>query len=105
MLNAKRVLLVVVVLTATIFTSSRITAAEYVIEIRQSKFVLDRIEAQPGDTITWINHDIVPHIATATDQSWDTGQINSGQAISIKLPNIFGRTYLCLYHPVMRGSL
>ena len=38
------------------------------------------LEVQRGDTVVWINRDIVPHTATATRKSgWDTGTAPSGK--------------------------
>src|SRR2546423_277336 len=35
-----------------------------------------------GDTVVWVNRDIVPHTATATGGTkWDTGQLTHGQSV------------------------
>tara|TARA_R110002073_G_scaffold85978_26_gene204337 strand:- start:528 stop:848 length:321 start_codon:yes stop_codon:yes gene_type:complete len=43
------------------------------IRIEKLKFSPPVLEAAVGDTITWVNCDVVPHTATALDKSWDTG--------------------------------
>lgn len=57
-----------------------------------------------GDTVVWINHDIVPHTATAQGH-WDTGSItrgNTGRHIPAKSGTL---RYVCTLHPTMRGTL
>ena len=61
--------------------ATRSDAAEgrrIVIEIQKFKFVTPAQKARPGDTVVWVNKDIVPHTATAKDGSWDSGQIEPG---------------------------
>ncbi|MFT5706916.1 MAG: plastocyanin [Oceanospirillaceae bacterium] len=58
-----------------------------------------------GDTITWINQDIVPHTATAADNSWDTGLIEAGAQVSLRVTQGWVSEYYCIYHPKMVGKL
>ena len=57
-----------------------------------------------GDTITWTNHDSVPHTVTARDRSFDL-HVNPGQSVrmSLKTPGSF--PFYCIYHSTMRGTL
>ena len=50
----------------------------HVIEIRKLEFNPPTLEVEPGDTITWINHDLVPHTVTADDRSWDSPTLKTG---------------------------
>jgi plastocyanin len=63
-----------------------------------------KISARIGDTIVWINNDIVAHTATARDKSWEinivpkkTGTYSVTKAGSIE--------YYCRYHPNMVGQI
>lgn len=105
MIHAKASSLVVAAFAATILVVPLARAAEHVVEIRGFVFVSGAIDVQPGDTITWINYDIVPHTATAIDGSWDSGEIAPGDRKSLHLPPSLTRSYVCLYHGAMRGSL
>jgi plastocyanin len=64
------------------------------------------LEVRRGDTIVWINRDIVPHTATSTRRSgWNTGQLLQGKA-GLYVPRRAGEdAYVCQLHPVMRGKL
>ncbi len=98
-------LLTVVVLIATVSLAPASLAEEHVVEIRDFAFIPEKISARPGDTITWINRDIVPHTATARDHGWDTGEIKPNGRTTLEISPRFSREYFCNYHPAMRGAL
>lgn len=75
------------------------------IEISQFRFVPDNLSVQPGDTIIWTNRDVVPHKVTATDESWDTGALKTGESGSIVVSEDFNLRYFCPYHPTMKAEL
>ena len=76
-----------------------------VIEIRNFKFALKMPLVRPGDTVVWINKDIVPHTVTARDASWSSGTIKAGARWEMIV--IAGRSeaYFCKFHPAMTGRL
>lgn len=63
------------------------------------------LNARQGDTITWLNEDIVPHTATADNLSWDTGEIKPGESNSLLVADTFNTNYFCTYHPMMKASI
>lgn len=76
----------------------------HTIEIRAMAFHPDTLTIQPGDTVVWINHDIVPHTATSAGK-WDTGTLTQ-RATGRYVAGRSGRlTYVCTLHPTMRGTL
>ena len=77
----------------------------YQVAIQSFAFVPEQLTVQPGERITWLNEDIVPHTATARDHSWDTGIIEPGQQVTLQIPEDAGTEYYCLYHPMMLGSI
>ena len=99
---------IVAAFVATIAPAFEVDAAEgrrVVIEIRSFKFVPPAPVIRRGDVIVWINKDIVPHSATANDDSWDTGQIEAGKQVEmVALGTMFGR-YYCKFHPAMTARL
>ena len=78
---------------------------EYVIEIKDLKFIPSQLKVRPGDTITLINRDFVPHTATAEDGSWDTGTIKKDEARSQMVTLGMQLSYYCHFHPNMTGKL
>jgi plastocyanin len=57
-----------------------------------------------GDSIVWINRDIVAHTATARNGSFDVVLPSRGSATTV-LPRAGTIAFYCRYHPGMRGSL
>jgi len=59
-----------------------------------------------GDTVVWINRDIVPHTATGSGRrKWDSGQLQLGDS-GRYVPRRAGRVpYACTLHPTMKGLL
>lgn len=78
---------------------------EHHIEIKDLVFVPATIDVKVGDTITWTNRDFVPHTATASDKSWDTGTINKDESKSVVIDSEMETDYYCIFHPNMEGSI
>ena len=79
-------------------------AAEHVVEIRKLEFFPASLRVRVGDTITWINRDIVPHTATAIGKSWDTRKLKKGESRSLRVTAGMQTSYYCRFHPVMKAK-
>lgn len=80
-------------------------AETHIIEIEGMAFAPSSIDAAIGDTITWVNHDVVPHTATADDGSWDSGTIEKGASWSLTVEAAGAIGYACRFHPQMTGAI
>lgn len=76
----------------------------HTVEIQQFKFDPATLDIKVGDSIKWINRDLVPHTATASDESWDTGLIKTNESKTITFEKNTVDSYYCFYHPVMKAS-
>ena len=79
-------------------------AQVHVVEMRGMGFHPAVLEVRAGDTITWINRDMVPHTATAAGQ-WDTGPLSQeakGRFVALEKGEW---AYVCTLHPTMSGKL
>ena len=78
--------------------------AAHAAEIRAFRYHPDTLAAATGDTVVWINRDVVPHTATAAGD-WDTGEIGAGaeRRMVAGAPGTYA--YVCAYHPTMRAVL
>jgi plastocyanin len=78
----------------------------HVVEIQGMAFHPAVLEVQRGDTVVWVNRDIVPHTATSTRKSgWNTGSLLQGERGQY-VPRHRGEDpYFCQLHPVMLGKL
>ncbi|HKH91912.1 MAG TPA: cupredoxin family copper-binding protein [Gemmatimonadaceae bacterium] len=83
--------------------SPRPTTREVVIRSFAFSPATDTVQA--GDTVHWINQDVVPHTATSRIGGFDSGTLEAGQdwRYVARTPGTFA--YECTLHPTMRGTL
>ncbi len=58
-----------------------------------------------NNTVTWVNNDDAPHTVTATDGSFNSGNLNAGQSWSYTFTAPGTYTYYCSYHSWMKGTV
>jgi plastocyanin len=75
------------------------------VEISGFLFRPAEVHVQPGDTIVFINRDVVAHTATSASASWDTGALEKDAARKIVLRTRGAHSYICAYHPSMKGRV
>ena len=74
------------------------------VEIKDMKFVPKNITVNKGDTIVWINRDLVVHDVTEeTSKAWTSGPIIAGG--SWKMAIAEKANYYCSIHVVMKGKI
>jgi plastocyanin len=75
------------------------------IEINGFAFKIPTAAVDVGDTVVWVNKDIVPHTVTDQDRAFDSGAIAAGSSWKLvaKTPGTFH--YVCTLHPNMTGTL
>lgn len=76
----------------------------YNVEIKQMQFQPGELTLQKGDTIVWINHDIVAHDVTEEkDKLWTSGPLAPGESWSLVVTQ--SADYYCSIHVVMKGKV
>ncbi|MAP81276.1 MAG: plastocyanin [Aequorivita sp.] len=75
----------------------------HVVTIKNMKFSPDVITVKKGDTIKWINKDIVPHDVTETNKEWQSTPLKNKEVFSKKISS--GFSYFCSFHTVMKGTV
>jgi len=63
------------------------------------------IRVKVGDTVEWINDDIVAHTVTADDKSFDSGDLGKAKKWSRKFTQPGTYRYHCTPHPYMVGTV
>ena len=58
-----------------------------------------------NNTVTWVNNDDVPHTVTASDGSFNSGNMNAGQSWTHMFTTPGTYNYYCTYHPWMKGTV
>ena len=56
-----------------------------------------------NNTVIWTNNDNEPHTVTASDGSFDSGNMNPGATFTYTFTKPGSYTYICTYHTWMRG--
>ena len=77
----------------------------HIVHIRNLQFSPGDLVVAPGDTVTWINHDLAPHTITADDKSWSSGRLDSDDRWELVVHEGTRETYFCRYHPSMKARL
>jgi plastocyanin len=75
------------------------------IDIRDLAYHPGQTEIPVGTTVTWTNSDTVPHTATATDGTFDSGVFDPGESYSYTFDEAGTFDYTCLIHPQMKGTI
>jgi len=75
------------------------------IDIRDLAYHPAQTEIAVGTTVTWTNSDTVPHTATATDRTFDSGILDPGKSYSFTFEEAGTFDYSCLVHPQMKGTI
>ena len=58
-----------------------------------------------GDTIVWVNKDVVEHTATSAAAGFDSKMIRPGNSWKHTVRARGSFVVLCSYHPAMKGTL
>jgi plastocyanin len=100
-----RVGLVLVLSAAAAACSSAVRKPEvHRVAMRGMQFVPAEVTAAAGDTIVWVNEDIVPHTATAAGV-FDSGKIESKAEWRVVVEQKGVVAYTCAFHPMMKATI
>lgn len=77
----------------------------HTVEIREMEFHPAELRVNPGDTIVWVNRDLVPHTATAPDSAWTSPPLAQGERWRMVARAPGEGAYICAFHPVMEARL
>ena len=76
----------------------------YNVEIKQMQFRPALLTLQKGDTVVWINRDIVAHDVTEEpNKAWTSSVMPPGKSWSLVVTK--SADYYCSIHVVMKGKL
>ena len=75
------------------------------VTIENFAFVPPAVTIAVGDAVEWTNKDPVAHTATATDQAFDSGNLNPDQTFTHTFETAGTYDYVCTYHPYMKGTV
>jgi len=79
----------------------------HTVEIQGMAFRPETLTVHAGDTVVWVNKDMVPHTATSSSGNavWDTGNLAQGADGRYVAREPGTADYICTLHPLMHATL
>ncbi len=77
----------------------------HTIIMENMRFQPEVLAVAPGDTIVWVNKDLVPHTATSKVGGFDSSAIMASESWRYTPRKKGDFAYVCTFHPTMKGSL
>jgi plastocyanin len=77
----------------------------HTVTIEGMRFQPDVLTVAPGDTIVWVNRDLVPHTATSKDGGFDSKEIQADGSWRYTIRTAGDFAYVCTFHPTMTATL
>ncbi len=102
--NSIFTLCIIFILNSCTTETERPAPKLHTVEIKQMKFQPAELVVQKGDTVLWINNDIVAHDVTEeSSKAWTSSLMPVGQSWSLVVTQSVD--YYCSIHMVMKGKL
>jgi plastocyanin len=97
-------------LSLTLFTvalaaDDRPRAKTHTVTMEGMRFQPEVLTVAAGDTIVWVNRDVVPHTATSDAGRFDSKEIQGGQSWRYTARSKGKFPYVCTLHPAMTALL
>jgi plastocyanin len=74
------------------------------VTIEAMQFTPAVLTVHQGDTVVWVNRDLVPHTATVP-RAFDSGEIAAGRSWKMIAKTKGRYDYVCTMHPTMKATL
>jgi plastocyanin len=86
-------------------TASAVWAANIEVKIDNFTFNAQQITVKAGDTVTWINHDDIPHTVTSKTMAFRSKAMDTDDKFSFTFATPGKFEYFCSLHPHMTGTI
>ena len=77
----------------------------HTVTMENMRFQPERLTVARGDTIVWVNKDLVPHTATSTAGRFDSQVIQPEKSWRFTVRKKGNFPYVCTLHPTMTAML
>ena len=92
-------------LSVAVAMAGRVYAADMEIKIDNFTFNPQQLTVPVGTTVTWINHDDIPHTATSKTGVFRSKALDTDDKFSFTFTTPGSYAYFCALHPHMTGSI
>jgi plastocyanin len=79
--------------------------APAVVHLKNFVFVPETVTIRPGQTVRFVQDDDTPHTITASDNSFDSGNLDKGKSWTHVFAKEGTYAYFCAYHTYMKGKV
>jgi plastocyanin len=86
-------------------TASAVQAANFEVKIDNFTFNAQQITVKAGDTVTWVNHDDIPHTVTSKTMAFRSKAMDTDDKFSFTFATPGKFEYFCSLHPHMTGTI
>ncbi|HET7107082.1 MAG TPA: cupredoxin family copper-binding protein [Candidatus Acidoferrum sp.] len=98
------------ILTMTLAIAPRLSAnpqqaATAEVKIDNFSFGPATLTVAPGTTITWVNHDDIPHTVVSTDGIFKSKVLDTDEKFSYTFTKAGSYPYFCSIHPKMTATV
>jgi amicyanin len=80
-------------------------AANVEVKIDNFTFNPKQVTVKAGDTVTWVNHDDIPHTVTSKTLVFRSKAMDTDDTFSFTFATPGSYAYFCSLHPMMTGSI
>lgn len=88
---------------ATLPPAAAAATSTVTVDIKSFAFTPKEITVAPGTRVVWTNRDDTPHTVTATDHSFASAGLDTGDTFEHTFGAEGDFAYLCTVHPYMTG--
>jgi plastocyanin len=85
--------------------ADRSKAVTHTVTIDASRFEPRVLIVKAGDTVMWVNKDIISHTATSQRAGFGSGEIAPGGSWTYRPKQAGEFAYICTFHPTMTGTI
>ena len=90
---------------ATMAVANPAQAATVEVKIDNFTFNPQQIVVKAGDTVTWVNHDDIPHTVTSKTMAFRSKAMDTDDKFSFTFATPGKFDYFCSLHPHMTGTI
>jgi plastocyanin len=91
--------------TVDVARAADVAPLVHTVLIEGMRYQPERLTVAEGDTVVWINRDMVPHTATSASGRFDSNEIAPGKSWTHTVAATGEFAYICTYHPLMKAVL
>ena len=84
---------------------SPVRASDIEVKIDNFTFNPKQVTVKAGDSITWVNHDDIPHTVTSQTQAFRSKALDTDDKFSFTFATPGTYSYFCALHPQMTGTI